>query len=117
MIFKSGWNGFAGSVLASNASQDTLDNATRSPIIALLNGISTTDTYRVEIVYTAEYIPTAPFSAWTETTSSPLNTDVIKNFSKNVMANIGPAISGLIGRELGSMSIGQVIGKYLPMII
>jgi hypothetical protein len=105
MIFKSGWTGYAGD-LDSNHSANTLDNATRSPIVALLNNISATDTYRIEVVYTAEYIPTAPFSAWTETTTSPLSTDVIKKFSKNVMENIGPAISGLVGRELGTMSIG-----------
>jgi hypothetical protein len=37
---------------------------TRSPIWVLLNGISTSDTYRVEVVTTVEYIPTLTFESW-----------------------------------------------------
>jgi len=92
---------------SSIVSTEITNNAVRSPLIVLLNGISNTDTYRIEVVYSVEYIPTSAFTAWTETTSSPLSTDSIRSFSKNIMNEIAPAISGLIGRKIaGSGSIG-----------
>lgn len=105
-IFKPGWLGFAGST-GSVVSTETTNNAVRSPLVVLLNGINTTDTYRIEVVYSVEYIPTSSFTAWTETVSSPLTTESIRSFSKNIMNEIAPAISGLIGRKIaGSGSIG-----------
>ncbi len=60
----SGWSGPLGSTNQNYKSTSAMDNATRSPLVMLLNGISTSDTYRVEVVYTVEYIPTSYFTAW-----------------------------------------------------
>lgn len=106
LIFKEGWSGYLGSN-NPGVDLDILNNATRSPMVMLLNGISNTDSYRVEVIYTVEFIPCITFAAWAEQSHSPLTSDVTRQLSKTVMNYIGDIVSGFVGRELaGSQAVG-----------
>jgi hypothetical protein len=45
----------------------------RNPMYVLLNGISTTDTFRVEVVTRVEFVPTLIFDSWSPSISSKLS--------------------------------------------
>jgi len=77
-IFSSGST--AGTTMTGDA--ELASYCTRSPIWLLFNGINASDSYRVEVVTTVEYIPTLVFESWSPSKTSPLTSDVSKKLSK-----------------------------------
>jgi hypothetical protein len=53
----------------------------RNPMWLLFTGISTSDTYRLEVVTTVEYVPTLTFDSWSPSEVSKVSrTDVTPMF-------------------------------------
>jgi len=63
----------------------------------LLDGISTTDNFRVEIVTRVEFVPTLTFDAWAPSIPSKLTTEDLAPFKKVVSSSISESVSGLLG--------------------
>ncbi len=116
-IFGSGNVGTT-TVASSGVDTELMSYCTRSPIYVLFNGISTSDSFRVEVVTTVEYIPTLVFESWSPSKASELSTDVSKSLSKFFGNNIFEAITGKLGDMIvgDPYSTGQLITKLVPYI-
>lgn len=53
----------------------------RSPIWALFTGISTLDTYRIEVVVTYEFIPSMTFEPWSPVEPSRLDSTAVREMA------------------------------------
>lgn len=74
---------------------DTKSNVWRSPIYALFTGISSADTYRVEVVSTWEYVPTLTFESWAPSQSSNVSTDVLRESRDFISKNVPILVRGV----------------------
>lgn len=56
----------------------------------LFNGISTQDTYRLEVTTTVEYVPTLNFDSWSPAVSSDIShsdtTPIFKELAKDIFS-------------------------------
>lgn len=83
----------------------------------LFNGISTTDTFRIEVVCHVEYIPTLPFGSWSPPESPSLSEDKLTSFLKEVRSLLPEAVNGDLGRKVaGAMETGRKFGKAMALV-
>lgn len=74
--------------------KENYSNLWRSPIYALFSGISASDTFRVEVVSTWEYVPTLNFEAWAPSGISQVSTDIQREARGFIAENIPNLIRG-----------------------
>jgi len=78
----------------------------------LFNGLSATDTFRIEVVCHVEYVPTLPFGSWSPPEAPTLDSSALTTFLKNVRNVLPEVINGDYGRKIaGALEVGRKIGK------
>lgn len=78
----------------------------------LFNGLSATDTFRIEVVCHVEYVPTLPFGSWSPPEAPTLDNSALTTFLKSVRNVLPEVINGDYGRKIaGALEVGRKIGK------
>jgi len=78
----------------------------------LFNGLSVTDTFRIEVVCHVEYVPTLPFGSWSPPEAPTLDSGALTTFLKSVRNMLPEVINGDYGRKIaGALELGRKIGK------
>lgn len=86
-------------------------------MVCLFTGISTSDTFRVEVVTNVEYEPTLTFGAWSPPEPSKITPNDLTDFLRSTRSNIEDVISGDLGRKLyGSYEIGRKMYEGMKLI-
>lgn len=77
----------------------------------LFNGLSNTDSFRIEVVCHIEYIPTLPFGSWSPPEAPVLDNSALTTFLKSVRNILPEVINGDYGRKIaGVIETGRKIG-------
>lgn len=78
----------------------------------LFNGLSATDSFRIEVVCHVEYVPTLPFGSWSPPQAPKLDDGALTNLLRTVRNVLPEVINGDFGRKLtGAVELGRKIGQ------